>query len=52
MRFMSPQDCFGLGGIFGVFQGQGEQAPQGVTAAHRKVQFALQPGGVTVNALQ
>jgi hypothetical protein len=31
---MSPQNCFGLGGIFGIFKGQGEQPAQGVTAAH------------------
>jgi hypothetical protein len=33
MRFMSPQDFFGLGGIFGVFQGQGVQAAKGRTAS-------------------
>jgi hypothetical protein len=49
---MRPQNCFGLGGVLRIFQGQGEQAVQGVAAAHRKVQFTLQPGGVTVNALQ
>jgi hypothetical protein len=51
-RFMSPLNCFGLGGILGIFQGQGEQAAQGVTAAHRRMQLALQPGGVAVDPFQ
>jgi len=37
-RFVGPQDRFGLDGVLGIFQGQGEQAAQGVAAAHRKGQ--------------
>jgi hypothetical protein len=30
--FVGPQDRFGLGGVLGIFQGQGEQPTQGVAA--------------------
>jgi len=30
-RFACPQNCFGLDAVFGVFQGQGEPPPQGIT---------------------
>ena len=50
--FVGPQDRFSLGDVLGVFEGQGEQAAPGVTAAHRPTQLALQSGGVTVDALQ
>jgi hypothetical protein len=49
---MRPQNCFSLGGVLRIFQGQSEQAAQGVAAAHRQMQLALQPGGVAVEALQ
>jgi len=30
--FVGPQDRFGLGGVLGIFQGQGKQAAHGITA--------------------